>query len=136
MTVIIVVLLYFLFLRNTLIESYPDMDGMSQLIDTYVLVGILSIVPVTTPAGFLQTMVEDKVNGRMKDLLVTTMRAHEIAAGYILNIFLVRLMMSPSRWSSALHISATRYPLSVSGIGMSAILLIPSSLSGSIIMYA
>ena len=30
MAVIIVVLLYLLFLRNMLVESYPDMDGMSR----------------------------------------------------------------------------------------------------------
>ncbi len=48
MGVLIVVLLYLLFLRNMLIEPYSDMPGMGNLIDAWVLSGILGIVPVTT----------------------------------------------------------------------------------------
>lgn len=137
MAVIIVVLLYLLFLRNMLIESYPDTDGMSQLIDAWVLAGILGIVPVTTSAGSLQTMVEDKAAGRMRDVLVTPMRPHEIAAGYIISTFLVGLIMSAITMILCVaYLAATGCPLSASGIVTTAVLLIPSSLSGSIIIYA
>ena len=137
MAVIIVVLLYLLFLRNMLIESYPDMDGMSQLIDAWVLAGILGIVPVTTSAGSLQTMVEDKANGRMRDILVTPMRPWDVAAGYILSTFLVGLIMSViTLVVCVVYLAATGCPLSAGGIGVSVVLLIPSSLSGSIIIYA
>lgn len=137
MAVLIVVLLYLLFLRNMLVESYPDMDGMSQLIDAWVLAGILGIVPVTTSAGSLQTMVEDRANGRMRDILVTPMRPWEIAAGYILSTFLVGLIMSAITLIVCIaYLSVAGCPLSASGIGMSVVLLIPSSLSGSIIIYA
>lgn len=137
MAVIIVVLLYLLFLRNMLVESYPDMDGMSQLVDAWVLAGILGIVPVTTSAGSLQTMVEDKANGRMRDILVTPMRPWNIAAGYILSTFLVGLVMSIiTLILCVIYLAATGCPLSVVGIVVSVVLLIPSSLSGSIIIYA
>ena len=137
MAVIIVVLLYLLFLRNMLVESYPDMDGMPQLIDAWVLAGILGIVPVTTSAGSLQTMVEDKANGRMRDILVTPMRPHEIAAGYIMSTFLVGLIMSVITMVVCVaYLAATGCPLSASGIAVTAVLLIPSSLSGSIVIYA
>lgn len=137
MAVIIVVLLYLLFLRNMLIESYPDMDGMSQLVDAWVLAGILGIVPVTTSAGSLQTMVEDKANGRMRDILVTPMRPWNIAAGYILSTFLVGLIMSAiTLIVCVIYLAATGCPLSAVGIVVSVVLLIPSSLSGSIIIYA
>ena len=137
MAVIIVVMLYLLFLRNMLVESYPDMDGMPQLIDAWVLAGILGIVPVTTSAGSLQTMVEDKANGRMRDILVTPMRPHEVAAGYIMSTFLVGLIMSVITMVVCVaYLAATGCPLSASGIAVTAVLLIPSSLSGSIIIYA
>lgn len=137
MAVIIVVLLYLLFLRNMLVESYPDMDGMPRLIDAWVLSGILGIVPVTTSAGSLQTMVEDKANGRMRDILVTPMRPHEIAAGYIMSTFLVGLIMSVITMVVCIaYLAATGCPLSASGIAVTAALLIPSSLSGSIVIYA
>ena len=137
MAVIIVVLLYLLFLRNMLVESYPDMDGMSQLIDAWVLAGILGIVPVTTSAGSLQTMVEDRADGRMRDILVTPMGPHEVAAGYIVSTFLVGLIMSLITLIVCVaYLAATGCPLSASGVATSVVLVVPSALSGSIIMYA
>lgn len=137
MAVLIVILLYLLFLRNMLLESYPDMDGMSNLIDAWVLAGILGIVPVTTAAGSLQTMVEDRANGRMRDILVTPMGPAAVAAGYILSTFLVGLIMSALTLALCLvYLAATGCPMSASGVAISAALLVPSSLSGSIVIYA
>lgn len=137
MAVIIVVMLYLLFLRNMLVESYPDMEGMPQLIDAWVLAGILGIVPVTTSAGSLQTMVEDRAGGRIRDILVTPMTSAQIAGGYIISTFIVGLVMSAITLAVCVaYLAATDCPLSASGIGMSAVLLIPSSLSGSIVVYA
>lgn len=136
MAVIIVIMLYLLFLRNMLIESYPDMDGMGNLIDAWVLSGILGIVPVTTSAGSLQTMIEDKTAGRIKDVQVTPMNPWEVAGGYIVSTFAVGLIMSYLTLVPCLiYLSATGCPLSASGITMTAILVILSALSGSVIVY-
>lgn len=137
MAVIIVVMLYLLFLRNMLVESYPDMEGMPQLIDAWVLAGILGIVPVTTSAGSLQTMVEDRAGGRIRDILVTPMTSAQIAGGYIISTFIVGLVMSAITLAVCVaYLATTGCPLSASGVVMSAVLLIPSSLSGSIVVYA
>ena len=130
MAVIIVVMLYLLFLRNMLVESYPDMEGMSQLIDAWVLAGILGIVPVTTSAGSLQTMVEDRAGGRIRDILVTPMTPAQIAGGYIISTFIVGLAMSAITLAVCVaYLTATGCPLSASGVGMSAVLLVPSSIT-------
>lgn len=137
MAVIIVVMLYLLFLRNMLVESYPDMEGMPQLIDAWVLAGILGIVPVTTSAGSLQTMVEDRASGRIRDILVTPMTSTQIAGGYIISTFIVGLVMSTITLAVCVaYLAATGCPLSASGVIISAVLLVPSSLSGSIVVYA
>lgn len=137
MAVIIVVMLYLLFLRNMLVESYPDMEGMPQLIDAWVLAGILGIVPVTTSAGSLQTMVEDRASGRIRDILVTPMTSAQIAGGYIISTFIVGLVMSTITLAVCVaYLVATGCPLSASGVIISAVLLVPSSLSGSIVVYA
>lgn len=136
MGVIVVVMLYLLFLRNMLIEPYPDADGMGSLIDAWVLAGILGIVPVVTSAGSLQTMVEDRTSGRSRDILVTPLGPSGIAGGYILSTFLVGLVMSVITLAvSVAYLAATSCPMSVRGIAMCAVLLVPSSLSGSIIVY-
>lgn len=137
MGVLIVVLLYLLFLRNMLIESYPDIPGMSNLIDAWVLSGILGIVPVTTCAGALQTMIEDKTEGKGRDILVTPMTSSQIAIGYVLSTFIVGLVMSLITFAICIaYLIATGCPLSIAGIATSLALLIPSALSASIIMYA
>ena len=94
MAVLIVVLLYLLFLRDTLIGSYPDMDGMSDLIDAWVMAGILGIVPVTASAGSLQTTVEDRASGRDRDMAVTPMSRWEAAGGHIISTFASGMLMS------------------------------------------
>ena len=136
MGVLIVVLLYLLFLRNMLIESYPDVSGMGNLIDAWVLSGILGIVPVTTCAGALQTMVEDRTERRERDILVTPMTSSQIAVGYILSTFIAGLVMSLITFVICMaYLAATGCPLSSSGALTSLILLIPSALSASVIMY-
>lgn len=137
MSVIIVILLYLLFLRDMLIASNPPIDGMGRLIDAWVLSGILGIIPVTTCAGALQTMVEDMVNGRNRDVLVTPMKASSIAGGHIISTFIVGMIMSSiALLLSVSYLGITGCPMSMTGIIVTAILMIPSALSGSIIMYA
>ncbi len=137
MGVLIVVLLYLLFLRNMLIEPYSDMPGMGNLIDAWVLSGILGIVPVTTCAGSLQTMIEDRVNGRDRDILVTPMTPSQIALGYVLSTFIVGLVMSLITFVLCIaYLVATGCPLAMGGVLTSLVLIVPSALSASIIMYA
>lgn len=137
MAVLIVVLLYLLFLRNMLIESYPDMDGMDHLIDAWVMAGILGIVPVTASAGSLQTMIEDRVSGRDRDVAVTPMSRWEVALGYVLSTFASGLVMSALALVICVaYLAAVGCPLSATGLAGCAVLLIPSALSGSVIIYA
>lgn len=137
LSVLIVIMLYLFFLRDMLISSNPPIDGMDGLIDAWVLSGILGIIPVTTCAGALQTMVEDRVNGRDRDVLVTPMRSSAIAGGYIISTFIVGMAMSViALVLSIAYLAATGCPMSVQGILTCILLMIPSALSGSIIMYA
>lgn len=137
MSVIIVILLYLLFLRDMLISSNPQIEGMDRLIDAWVLSGILGIIPVTTCAGALQTMVEDRVNGRDRDILVTPMKASAVAGGHIISTFIVGMAMSSIALILSIgYLAITGCPMSPTGILLTVVLMVPSALSGSIIMYA
>lgn len=137
MAVIIVVMLYLLFLRNTMVESYPDIPGMENLIDAWVLAGILAIVPVTTCAGSLSTMIEDRGTGRDRDILVSPLKGWQVAAGYVLSTFCVGLAMSLiTLVICVVYLAATGCAVSASGIALAAVLTVPSSLSAAVIMYA
>lgn len=137
MAVLIVIMLYLLFLRDMLIGSYPDMEGMPHLIDAWVMAGILGIVPVTASAGSLQVMIDDRSGGNIRDFLVTPMTPSAIASGYILSTFAVGMLMSVLATCICLaYLALSGCPLTASGIMATVVLLVPSSLSGSIIVYA
>ena len=137
MGVLVVVMLYLLFLRNMLIDSAADVPGISSQVDAWVLSGILGIVSVTTSAGSLQTMIEDRANNRDRDVKVTPMSPMQIAGGYIISTAVVGMVMSIITFViSVAYLAATGCPLYTSGILMSLVLLVPSALSGSIIIYA
>ncbi len=136
MAVMIMIILYLLFLRNTLLESNPG-EGMDSMMDAWVMAGIIAIIPVTASAGCLQVMVEDRANGRERDILVTPMSPVQIASGHILSTFLVSLAMSLIAFAVCVAcLSATGCPMSAEGVLASLLLILPSSLSGSIIIFA
>ena len=143
MAVLIVVLLYLLFLRNMLVESilkeveYASADKLSCLVDSWVLAGILGIVSVTASAGSLQAMVEDNISGKGRDFLVTPMKSSEVAGGYILSTFLVGLITGYVTFAIALvYLAATGCLMEAASVAVCAGLMIPSALSGSIIVFA
>lgn len=136
MAVIIVVMLYLLFLGNTMVASYPDIPGMEGLIDAWVLAGILGIVPATTCAGSLTTMIEDRAVGRDRDLLVSPLKGWQVSLGYVLSTFAVGIAMSLITLVICVaYLAATGCPMTASGIALAAVLTVPSSLSAAIIMY-
>lgn len=142
MAVLIVIMLYLFFLRRLLIESmdsieYASSAQISNLIDAWVLAGIMGIVAVTSSAGSLQSMVDDKVSGKVFDFKITPMKPHQLVAGYILSTFFVGLVMSIISLIIALvFLAVTGCPLDASSVAVCLLLLIPSTLSGSIIIFA
>ena len=143
MAVLIVIMLYLLFLRNLLIDSlltgmaFASEEQVSSLVDSWVLAGILGIVSVTSSAGSLQCMVDDRVSGKDLDFKITPMKPYELSTGYILSTFLVGLVMSYITLVIAIaFLLGTGCILDGSSIAMCAVLVIPSTLSGSIIIFA
>lgn len=139
--VLIVVLLYLIFLRSMLIDSIvPKFEGISNvdhLVDAWVLSGIMGIVSVTTSAGALQIMVQDKVDGKFRDTMMTSMSPAKITAGYVLSTFLVGAIMSLiTLVISVVYLLITGCTVSFVGVILSILLVIPASLSSSIIIYA
>lgn len=145
MGVFIVILLYLIFLRDMLVNSFltelPDPlkneEWVRQFVDAWVLSGILAIVSVITSAGALQNMVQDKVTGRERDFMITSLTPAKISAAYVLSTFLVAQIMSIISFIIAIvYLSVTGCTMSINGILLTLVLTIPASLSGSIIVYA
>ena len=144
MGVLIVILLYLIFLKDMLVSSFMDeisdaipRDSVKDFVDAWVMAGILSIVSVTTSAGSLQTMISDRVSGKERDTMMTSLSSAKISAAYVLSTFLVGQIMSIITFAIAVgYLAATGCELSAAGIVLTIVLTIPASLSGSIIIYA
>ena len=144
MAVLVVLMLYLLFLRSLLVDSVVngglEIASESQacsLVDSWVMAGILGIVSVTSSAGSLQCMVEDRASGKDLDFRISPMKPHQIAAGYIISTFIVGLLMSVLALAMAVaFLSVSGCALEASSVAVCAALLVPSALSGTIIVFA
>ncbi len=144
LTALIVVLLYLLFLRNVLIssmssEGWTILSGeqLPSLVDSWVMAGIIGIVSVTSCAGSLQCMVDDKVSGKDMCFRIAPIKPSELAAGYVLSAFLAGFIVSAATLAFALaYLCATGCELGIPDIFASILLLVPSALSSSIILFA
>jgi multidrug/hemolysin transport system permease protein len=100
------------------------------------MAGILAIVSVTTSAGSLQTMISDRVSGKDRDTMMTSLSPAKISAACVLSTFLVGQIMSLIAFVIAIgYLAMTGCEMSGTGIAQTLLLTVPASLSGAIIVY-
>lgn len=91
--VIIVLMLYVLFLKNMMLQSYPA-DGGEFLMDSWVMGGMVAVAAVTSALGSYEMLVHDRELGSMKLLRVSPMSPLQMAIGYILTSFIISFLLS------------------------------------------
>ena len=144
LTAFVVVALYLLFLRNVLINSMYSGDWefitdaqVPALVDSWVMAGIVGIVSVTSCVQSLQVMVEDRAAGKDMDLRIAPIGAAELSASYILSSFFVGMVVGGATLLIALlYLYGTGCVLGASDVMACVLLLVPSTLSASVIMFA
>jgi multidrug/hemolysin transport system permease protein len=94
MAALIVVMLYLLVLRDMMISNYPGLPGVDNLIDAWVLAGLMGIISLTSCMGALQTMNTDRAEGKDTDFLVTPAGQWRLALGYILGTFVAAFLFT------------------------------------------
>lgn len=86
--------LYVLFLGNLWSTMYNDVRNASHLVDSWVMAGILSVVSITSTAGALGIMVNDKSTKITKDFYSSPVKKRQIAGGYVICAAIIGLIMS------------------------------------------
>ncbi len=94
LSVVIIIGLYVLFLGDVWTDSIGNVPHGKELMDNWVMAGVLAVTSVTTTMGMLGNMVQDKGLKIVKDFYVSPMKRYEIAGGYILSAFFVGIIMS------------------------------------------
>lgn len=94
LAVFIVIALYVLFLGDVYTNDLKDFEGAGELMDNWVMAGVLAITSMTATFGMLVTMVQDRVSGIEKDFYVSPVKRWRMGGGYMLSAYLVGVVMS------------------------------------------
>ena len=96
LSVVIVIVLYVLFLGNSWLGMFEEqeVEGVSNLMDSWIIAGLLTVTAVTTSMGAFGAMVEDGARKINKDFVVSPMKSYKIMGGYVLSAVIVGIIMS------------------------------------------
>ena len=94
LAVFIVLGLYIVFLGDVWVDSFKEIKGAKNLMNCWIMAGLIGVTSVTANIGAFGIMVEDKSKNKIKDFIVSPMKNYKIMGGYILSSFIVGSIMS------------------------------------------
>lgn len=94
MTVFIVIGLYVVFLGDVWTSDLGELPNAREVMDNWVMAGVLAITSVTTTMGILCNMVRDKESKVSKDFYVAPIKKAQLIGGYIASAYVIGLIMS------------------------------------------
>lgn len=94
LAVLIVLGLYIFFLGDVWVDSFPNIKGVKNLMNCWIIAGLIGVTSVTANMGAFGTMIEDKSKNKIKDFYVLPIKKSKIVGGYIISSFIVGSMMS------------------------------------------
>ena len=94
LAVLIVLGLYIIFLGDVWVDSFPNIKGVKNLMNCWIIAGLIGVTSVTANMGAFGTMIEDKSKNKIKDFYVSPIKKSKIVGGYIISSFIVGSMMS------------------------------------------
>ena len=93
LSVFIIIGMYALFLGDVWTSSMEGITGARNIMDCWIVAGLIAVTSVTTTMGAFGTMVEDKSKKIIKDIRSSPMPRVNIAGGYILSAFVIGVIM-------------------------------------------
>lgn len=87
--------IYVLFLRDVWLKyAVGGLDHAEEIMDGWLMGGMLSVLPVTAALGAFSTMVDDRVRGIDRDLITSPLSGLKRVGGYLLAVFTVGMLVS------------------------------------------
>ncbi len=94
LSVMIIIGLYALFLGKIWTGGLANLvPNPEQLMDSWLMAGILSVISFTTTMGAFGTMVDDKVKKIFKDFSASPLKRTSLVGGYILSSYVIGVLM-------------------------------------------
>lgn len=93
LSVLIVIGLYALFLKDTITGDLTIKDA-DILMGSWIMAGILSVIPITSTLGVLGVMVNDRSTKILKDFNTLPLNKASLPGGYVISTIIVGMIMS------------------------------------------
>lgn len=90
----IIIGLYVLFLGKVWTSNFDKLSNARELMDNWVMAGLLAATSVTTTMGAFGVMINDKSRKIIKDFYSSPVSRRSIAGGYVLSAFIIGLILS------------------------------------------
>lgn len=90
----IIIGLYILFLGETYSSSFEQIGNIHQLMDQWVMAGLLATTSVSTSVATLSVMVDDQYQKRQKDFYCTPIKKTALAGGYFMASMIISFFLS------------------------------------------
>ncbi|PAD34005.1 hypothetical protein CHI12_08700 [Terribacillus saccharophilus] len=94
----IIIVLYLLFLAdvttNSAQQAAQGATGMKELMQSWLLAGIIVVISLTVTLAVLSTMIEDAVSNQLHALLITPITRTQLVIGYLLSAWLIAVLFS------------------------------------------
>lgn len=85
--------IYIGFLKENLVQEWQRVANANQVLDAWMMGGILTIAGVTTAFGALGKLVSDREGNRYQDFQMTALKQWQLAISYFISAFLISLIM-------------------------------------------
>lgn len=90
----IIIGLYVLFLGDVWTSNFTEFDNAREIMNNWVMAGLLAATTVTTTMGAFNIMVNDKTQKITKDFYSSPVSRKSLAGGYVLSAFIIGFVMS------------------------------------------
>ncbi len=91
---LIVIGLYALFLGNNMASYMQYFPDARQMVDRWLVAGLISITSITAAMGAFGVMVDDKAKRIIKDFYTSPIRRWKLIGGYVLGAFIIGVILS------------------------------------------
>lgn len=93
-SVFIIIALYILFLSENMMASLPEFEGRAAFVFLWMFAGIIAVTTATATLGALGKYMEDKVDKKSEDLLMTSVTRQTLAYSHVFYAFIVGLILT------------------------------------------
>ena len=95
LAVIIIIGLYVLFLGDAVSSEIKSLGDKSRnLMDLWIIAGVVAVTSITTTMGAFEAMVNDKQKKIIKDFSASPLKRADLAGGYMMSSYIIAVIMS------------------------------------------